>query len=227
MFSEERSLIATLKDRLTEALLKYEKASIILRVALSVTEDRGRSEVGDFDYKSLVSKLMELGYDIEPKMILRALERDYGIIQTSYKTSNQHWWRFIDEDAVREALQQDEEDPEIVLIKTQALSLDLVGLEKKLGILLQRGLKTDLDRITFRKIAFEELPLLLDVYRRSTQYEETREISQRIKKILTLASKVVKNSNAKGNYPRLPEKEGKGENNDVDSLRLLHGEDIS
>ncbi|MEM4077356.1 MAG: hypothetical protein QXR86_04490, partial [Metallosphaera sp.] len=72
MFSEERSLIATLKDRLTEALLKYEKASIILRVALSVTEDRGRSEVGDFDYKSLVSKLMELGYDIEPKMILRA-----------------------------------------------------------------------------------------------------------------------------------------------------------
>ncbi|WP_238025639.1 hypothetical protein [Metallosphaera javensis (ex Hofmann et al. 2022)] len=219
-------LIGGIKDRLTEALLKYDKASIILRVAISIVDERGRGEVGDFDYRTLTSRLLELGYDFEPKMILRALERDYGIIETSYKSSNQHWWRFIDLESVRESLDQGEEDPEIVLIRTQAMSLGLEDLERKLHSLLQRGVKSDVDRAIFRKIAFEDLPLLLDVYRRSVQFEETKDITTRIKKILTLASRIARNSNAKINYSGFPEKEGERKDNHADSLRLLHGKDI-
>ncbi|WP_054837128.1 hypothetical protein, partial [Metallosphaera hakonensis] len=179
MFPKDISLIGGLKDRLTEALLKYERASIILRVALSIVEDKGRSEVGDFDYRTLTSRLLEMGYDFEPKMILRALERDFGIIETSYKSSNQHWWRFIDLDAVKEALDQEEEDPEILLIKTQASSLGLTDIERRLESLIKRGIRSDVDRSILRKIAFEDLPLLLDVYKKSIQYEETKDVAMR------------------------------------------------
>ncbi|AWS00505.1 hypothetical protein [Metallosphaera hakonensis] len=226
MFPKDISLIGGLKDRLTEALLKYERASIILRVALSIVEDKGRSEVGDFDYRTLTSRLLEMGYDFEPKMILRALERDFGIIETSYKSSNQHWWRFIDLDAVKEALDQEEEDPEILLIKTQASSLGLTDIERRLESLIKRGIRSDVDRSILRKIAFEDLPLLLDVYKKSIQYEETKDVAMRIKKILTLASKVAKTENAKNNYQRFPEKEGERKDSHVNSLRLFHGEDI-
>ncbi len=225
MFSRYRILIGGIKDRLTEALLKYEKASIILRVALSIVEERGRGQVGDFDYKTLTSKLLELGYDFEPKMILRALERDFGIIETSYKSSNQHWWRFIDLESVRDSLDQGEEDPEIVLIRTQATSLGLEDIERKLQLLLQRGIRSDVDRAMFKRLAFEDLPLLLDVYKRSVQYEETKDISTRIKKILTLASRIARISNAKVNNSGFPEKEGERKDNHVDSVRLLHGKD--
>ncbi|QKR00547.1 hypothetical protein GWK48_09300 [Metallosphaera tengchongensis] len=216
-------MIGGLKDRLTEATLKFDRAKVILKVALDIVDERGRSEVGDFDYRTLVARLYELGHSFEPKMILRALERDYGIIETSYKSSNQHWWRFIDVDEVRDFLGQEEEDPDVMLIKAQAASLSLDELERKLITLQQRGMRSDMDKAIFRKIAFEDLPLLVEIYKKSIQYEETKNISMKVKKILTLASKLTRINNAKNNNKGLPEKEREGENNDVNSLRLLDG----
>jgi hypothetical protein len=217
-------LIGGVRDRVTEALLKYEKAKVVLEVALSITEEKGRGEVGDFDYKTLVERLRERGYNFDPKMILRSLEKDYAVIETSYKSSNQHWWKFVDLEAVKETLGK-EEEPEVMLIRAQAHSLNLDELERKLRFLAGRGLRTEADRTLFRKIAFSDLPLLVELHRRAVQYEETQYIVTKVMRILTLATKIAMMGNAKDDGKGHREDEGETENNNADGIRLLHGQD--
>ncbi|BDC18115.1 hypothetical protein [Acidianus sp. HS-5] len=184
-------MIGGVKDRTTEALLRFgDRCKAILKVAISIAESNDKKELGDFDYKTLVEKLQGDGFDKDPKMILRALERDYGIIETSYRSANQHWWRFIDIEGVKDAIGDSVEDPEIQLIKIQANSLNLAELERKLRFMLNKSTLSDVDKALFRKIAFEELNYVMEVYRKASMYEETYDIVERIKIILNLAAKV-------------------------------------
>jgi hypothetical protein len=184
-------MIGGVRDRTTEALLRFgDRCKLILKVAISIAESNDKKELGDFDYKTLVEKLQEAGLDKDPKMILRALERDYGIIETTYKSANQHWWRFINIEEVKEAIGDEIEDPEIQLIKIQANSLNLTELERKLRFMLNKPVLSEVDRALFKKIAFEELNYVMDVYRKASMYEETYDIAEKVKTILTLATKV-------------------------------------
>jgi hypothetical protein len=184
-------MIGGVRDRTTEALLRFgDRCKLILKVAISIAESNDKKELGDFDYKTLVEKLQEAGLDKDPKMILRALERDYGIIETTYKSANQHWWRFINIEEVKEAIGDEIEDPEIQLIKIQANSLNLTELERKLRFMLNKPVLSEVDRALFKKIAFEELNYVMEVYRKASMYEETYDIAEKVKIILTLATKV-------------------------------------
>jgi hypothetical protein len=184
-------MIGGVRDRTTEALLRFgDRCKLILKVAISIAESNDKKELGDFDYKTLVEKLQEAGLDKDPKMILRALERDYGIIETTYKSANQHWWRFINIEEVKEAIGDEIEDPEIQLIKIQANSLNLTELERKLRFMLNKPVLSEVDRALFKKIAFEELNYVMEVYRKASMYEETYDIAEKVKTILTLATKV-------------------------------------
>jgi hypothetical protein len=179
------------RDRTTEALLRFgDRCKLILKVAITIAESNDKKELGDFDYKTLVEKLQEAGLDKDPKMILRALERDYGIIETTYKSANQHWWRFINIEEVKEAIGDEIEDPEIQLIKIQANSLNLTELERKLRFMLNKPVLSEVDRALFKKIAFEELNYVMEVYRKASMYEETYDIAEKVKSILTLATRV-------------------------------------
>ncbi|MQL55849.1 hypothetical protein [Acidianus ambivalens] len=184
-------MIGGVRDRTTEALLRFgDRCKLILKAAISIAESNDKKELGDFDYKTLVEKLQETGLDKDPKMILRALERDYGIIETTYKSANQHWWRFINIEEVKEAIGDEIEDPEIQLIKIQANSLNLTELERKLRFMLNKPVLSEVDRALFKKIAFEELNYVMEVYRKASMYEETYDIAEKVKSILTLATKV-------------------------------------
>ncbi|MFP3162447.1 MAG: hypothetical protein RXQ75_01155 [Acidianus hospitalis] len=184
-------MIGGVRDRTTEALLRFgDRCKLILKAAISIAESNDKKELGDFDYKTLVEKLQEAGLDKDPKMILRALERDYGIIETTYKSANQHWWRFINIEEVKEAIGEEIEDPEIQLIKIQANSLNLTELERKLRFMLNKPVLSEVDRALFKKIAFEELNYVMEVYRKASMYEETYDIAEKVKTILTLATKV-------------------------------------
>ncbi|WP_373468354.1 hypothetical protein [Acidianus infernus] len=184
-------MIGGVRDRTTEALLRFgERCKLILKTAISIAESNDKKELGDFDYKTLVEKLQEVGFDKDPKMILRALERDYGIIETTYKSANQHWWRFINIEEVKEAIGDEIEDPEIQLIKIQANSLNLAELERKLRFMLNKPVLSEVDRALFKKIAFDELNYVMEVYRKASMYEETYDIAEKIKTILALATKV-------------------------------------
>ncbi|AEE95065.1 conserved hypothetical protein [Acidianus hospitalis W1] len=184
-------MIGGVRDRTTEALLRFgDRCKLILKAAISIAESNDKKELGDFDYKTLVEKLQEAGLDKDPKMILRALERDYGIIETTYKSANQHWWRFINIEEVKEAIGDEIEDPEIQLIKIQANSLNLTELERKLRFMLNKPVLSEVDRALFKKIAFEELNYVMEVYRKASMYEETYDIAEKVKSILTLATRV-------------------------------------
>jgi len=220
-------VIGGVRDRTLEAILKYgDKARIILRSAITIYDERGNQELGDFDYKTLIAELQREGYSGDPKMILRALERDFGIIETSYKSANQHWWKFIDVNEVKSVIDDNNDDPEITLIKIQANSLDLDNIQKRLEFMLRKTKLSDVDKALFKKIAFDDLNYLIDVYKKAESYEETQYIVDRIKRILILASKVSVKINGKGNNKELSEKEGERQNSNVNGLRLFDNENL-
>ncbi|WP_338603550.1 hypothetical protein V6M85_04540 [Sulfolobus tengchongensis] len=223
-------MIGTVKDRTLEAILKYgDKARYILKAAINIAEENENRELGDFSYKQLVEKLEELGINYDPRMILRALEKDYGIIETTYKSANQHWWKFIDLEQTKLAFNNNDndEEPEISLIVIQYNSLNVKDIEQKLLFLLRKPRLLDLDKKNFMRFSFETLPLLVKLYYKASQYEETYEIAERLKKIINLARRIsMRISNEKVDNKR-PHKEeiSEGKDYDVNSIRLPNGED--
>ncbi|BCU68216.1 hypothetical protein HS7_16530 [Sulfolobales archaeon HS-7] len=184
-------MIGDVRDRVIEAILRYgDKCRLILEVALELSERN--NELGDFSSKELIDELAKRGYEINPSLILRNLEKEFGIITTTYRTSNQHWWKFIDAEKVREVIQDKEEDPEVALIRTQVASLDLQTIEGKLDFMLRKERLTDVDKMKFREIAFNVLPLIVDVYKKTLEREETYEIASKLKKIILMAEQVSK-----------------------------------
>ena len=92
------------RERLLEFLANYgERGLAVVRAAVEAAlAGRGSPGVrlGDFSYREVVARLRSWGLDYNPSMLLRILERDYGVIETTYRSSNQHWWRFLDLNAV-------------------------------------------------------------------------------------------------------------------------------
>ncbi|ACR40845.1 conserved hypothetical protein [Sulfolobus islandicus M.16.4] len=225
-------MIGTVKDRTLEALLKYgDKAKYVLKAIIEITEDNENRELGDFSYKQLVEKLGEFGVNYDPRMILRALEKDFGIIETTYKSANQHWWKFIDIEQTKLALNGEinnsEEDPEISLIIIQYNSLNPKEVEKKLLFLLKKPKLLDLDKKNFMKFSFEILPLIVKLYYKASQHEDTFEIAEKLKKIINLAKRISSRiNNEKGDNKGLHKEEiNEGENYNINSIRLPNGED--
>ncbi len=195
-------LIGGVRDRTLEALNRYgDRAYLVLKAALEVSLDYASSRkalLGDFDYKGLVRKLMEQGVSYNPSPLLRALEREYGIIETSYRSGNQHWWRFIDRDAVREALAEYEgvsvdslSDPRVEVIRIQIASLDLPRIKKVLENLLRKERLSDADKRLFRRIAFSELEDVAVLLEKAVEYEDVlAEEVKMLREVLSLASMV-------------------------------------
>ncbi|BBG25242.1 hypothetical protein [Sulfuracidifex tepidarius] len=216
-------MVGNVRDRTTEFLLKFgDRGAVVLNVALTCEPN----QLGDFSYRCVQEKLAERGQSFDPKMLLRSLEKDFGITETSYKSANQHWWKFLDREQVEEALSSgEEEDPAISVVKVQAQSLDMEGVERKLSIMMKKVSFSEVDRRIFRQFSFEELPLFVKVYNDAVQYEETQEIAERIKKVINMAKSVAMRMNEKSNSKRFAQEERKRENNYVDGIRLPSGED--
>jgi hypothetical protein len=220
----------SVKDRTTEFLLKFgDKGKVLLKTLLEASEENENTELGDFSYKSVKEKLEEKGYGFDPKMLLRSLEKDYGIIETTYKSTNQHWWKFIDKEQVEEALEHDEiEDPKIKLVFLKFYSLDPKSLEKKLSFLMRKSVLTEMDKKTFRNLVFNEISQLTEIYEEASQYEETQSIVIHAKRLLVMAYSIGKRIyGGKNDSEKVREEEGKREDNYADSIRLSYSEDNS
>ena len=103
MYIDSRDLV---KARVLDFLEKYgDKGFIVLKTAIEISlSNTNNRRFGDFSYQSLVFRLNSMGIGYNPSNILRILEREYGVIEKTYSSSRQKWYRFIDLDAVREAL---------------------------------------------------------------------------------------------------------------------------
>ncbi len=193
------SALIGFKERVFEVLEKYgDKAYLLLKTILEVSREyvyQGKNKNGDFDYRGLILKLKASGLDYNPSNLLRILEYEYGLIETSYKSSNQHWWKIINFQELDRALKEYEglddniDDPEVLLIKLQVQSLDLQGVKKILERMLKKTRLSEIDKKRFRRIVFEDLELLVKVLKRALEYEDylQEEISL-MREVLGLAS---------------------------------------
>jgi len=170
-----------------QALAKYgAKVKIVLETALEIAKSnrlKGEDSLGDFDFRSLVEALRFRGFNYNPSQLLRILEREYGIIETSYRSNNQHWYRFKDLEAVESALSGSRWsalqssgyaflDPKAAMLKIQIKSLRPMEVLNFLKTLLMKPRITTRDAERFEEFAFNKLPRIVDVLRRAEDYED-------------------------------------------------------
>jgi len=190
-----------LKSILLDIIQRYgQKAVIILKTAINIAKSnrlKGLETPGDFDYKSLVEALAASGITYNPSLFLRALEREYNLIETSYKSSTQRWYVFKDLEAIEKVLNMImgseylDEDPEIIVIKIQIKSIRPRFWLNKLRYLSVKDRLTKTDLKIFEDFAFRVLPKLIRILRKAEEYEEQlyAEINM-MKEIICLAQSV-------------------------------------
>ncbi len=176
-----------------EFLASYgERGYAVLRAAVEASLNGSSKTIrlGDFSYREVVAVLRENGVDYNPSMLLRILERDYQVIETSYRSGNQHWWRFVDLAAVMDALEEYEkgvepvpeedegeegegiEDPRIAVLQAQFAALGVDEVYEKLARLAAKNRFSRQDRLEFSRIAFTYLERIAMLYERMSEYSD-------------------------------------------------------
>ncbi|WP_317895558.1 hypothetical protein [Pyrofollis japonicus] len=198
------------RERVLDFLARHgERAYAVLRAILESyygSQSAPGVKLGDFSYRDVVNKLRAWGMNYNPSMLLRSLERDYGVIETSYQSRNQHWWRINSPEEIAEALEEYERgvvsddallaeeivDPETELLRLQVASLDPASLLEKLDRLLAKPRLGRAEILLLRTMAFNELELVVKLLRKAEELGyEGPEVAM-LKEILVKASRLAK-----------------------------------
>jgi len=201
-------------DRVLEFLAQYgDRGLAVLRAAVeAASSPRARGvRLGDFSYRDVVQRLRSWGITYNPSTLLRILERDYGVIETSYRSSGQHWYRFINLDEVVEALDAYEHgvdvgdgdggeplDPEVELLIVQIASLDPHGLLERLRRLARRPRLGSTGLQQLRQLAFNELAAAARLLRRAEELGYEGPEVELLREALSLASRIARRLLAAG-----------------------------
>ncbi|MEM0352332.1 MAG: hypothetical protein QXT76_00875 [Sulfolobales archaeon] len=180
-----------------DLLSKYGgRAYYVLKAALEVAEENremGLSRLGDFDYRSLVRKLKSWGIEYNPSNLLKVIEKEYGLVRTSYRSSNQRWWVFTDISLVKLALEDSRDepgDPEEELLAIQIAVLDVDKVIAELTSILTREKISPTDEKKLKEIVLNDLPPIIEVYKKATNYgSKFSDFIGKTKKALDLARK--------------------------------------
>ncbi len=171
-----------LESVIQEVLMRYgERALYVLKAAVEVSEEYcalGRRTPGDFDSKGLIRKLKEWGITYNPSQLLRIMERDYGIIETVYRSATQRWWKFSDITAVKDAIRYFEgnneeviEDPEHYVLSLQIDVIDVDRLLNEVRAMYSKSKLSVADKNRLKQIVVEELPTIAKVMKEAQKYE--------------------------------------------------------
>jgi len=177
-----------------------ERGYYVLKAILEAyKENWGRASLGDFCYKDVKRKLISYGIKYNPAILLSNLEKEYEVLETTYKSGNQHWWRIVDLEAIEEVVAEYEGrsveelnslPPRARLLRIQFYALEPEKLLMKLKR-LQNGIKVSprlLDEIIFVK-----LPRIVDFLEKAEE-EFPDELSAEIslaEEILELSERLV------------------------------------
>jgi hypothetical protein len=183
-------------SEIDEFIVKYGERGYYVLKGLLEASLRGGAKLGDFSLRDLKDRLASYGLDYNPVPLLYSLEKVYGVIRTSYRSSNQHWWIILKRKVIEEAIAKFEgkspengDDYRLRLLKIQFYSLNPQRLLSELKAAARRG-----DRTAVAREAFSTLPLVVEFLEKAkSQYPE--ELSNEIElgeEILRLAEDVVK-----------------------------------
>ena len=170
-------------ETLDEFVAKYgERAYYILKAIIDATMRVGGARLGDFDLKSLKEALSSYGLEYNPVPLLYSLEKRYGVIRTSYRSSQQHWWVIVDRKQIERAVASYEgrdagDDYGLKLLRIQFYSLEPFEVLRRLkaAATADRGAK----RKVLESVAFGVLPRLVEFLEKAKeryQYELSGEI---------------------------------------------------
>lgn len=174
------------------------RAYYVLKAALEVAEENrrlGLARLGDFDYKSLVLKLRSWGIEYNPSNLLKVMEREYGLVRTSYRSSNQRWWVFIDMTSVKLALEDSKDDAGDPDEELLTLQIAVVGVDRviaDLANILSKERIAVSDEKRLRDIVLNDLPQIIEVYKKAVNYgNKFSDFTGKARKALELARKAV------------------------------------
>ncbi len=209
------------RARITEFRLKYgEKADALINAIRLAYKSNENKEAGDFNYKQVLEALERLGYGFDPRNLLRVMEKEYGLIETSFRTSNQHWWKVKVNGLLDDSEDLELSNPKVVAIRIKASSLGLQEIKRKLEFMLRKSVITEIDKREFRRFSFSELDFLVALLEEASQYEETQDIAEEVMNILVLSYQVARRIGGQTNRKGLPEAKGEKENSHDNGVRL-------
>ena len=174
-----------------------EKGYMVVKAILRACGSSDGS-MGDFSYKDVKRELELMGFNYNPSLILSKLEKEYGVIETTYKSSTQHWWRILDRGLLERIVKEFEaknsvEDYELKLLRIQFYSLSPSEILSKLRAMAGSRRLSKRDKRFLLELSFKLLPLLvkfLEVAESEYGSELSREITV-AKEIIELAEKIV------------------------------------
>ena len=196
-------MVTLTESIITEFLMKYgERGKAVIKAALEISQeykDMGRWDLGHFNFKGLVRKLEELGIHYNPSRLLRIMEREYGIIETSYRSGTQRWFIFSDLEAIRKVLKSLEsdssfliDDPEVFALKLQVNALEVDSIYKKVREMSGKPRLSSVDKDFLRRIIFKDLPVIAKVLKETYRYDGLfNEFKYRSTNLLRLLNKLV------------------------------------
>jgi len=178
-------LVSLIESVLQEVLLRYgDRAYYVLKAAWEVSEEYaedGRKYPGDFDFGGVVRKLRSWGIRYNPNQLLRIMEREYGVIETTYKSAAQHWYSFADPQAVARVLrdygglpEEDEgiADPEEYVLEIQIEAIGIDDVLRRIKAIHRKHTLSIADREFIRKFVIDELPMIAKVLKEALKFED-------------------------------------------------------
>jgi hypothetical protein len=192
------------QELIDDFLARYgEKGRAVLLAAVeAMIEIQRRSEytrLGDFDYKTLKEMLERLGGGVNPTNYLRALEREYGIVNQTYRSTRQQWWSFSNKEAIlswyERQVGKPSDDP---VVKVLVVKYRVLKPEEKLSRLEALSRKPSLSLVEQKEImdfVFNELDKVLLVLNEIKKYgdvfrNEVNVLSRIIDLAYQLSSKI-------------------------------------
>ncbi|MEB3788829.1 MAG: hypothetical protein GSR72_02920 [Desulfurococcales archaeon] len=147
------------------------------------------TELGDFSYRHVKEAIEKYGLSYNPSPLLRKLEKEYGLIETTYRSSTQHWWRIVDPKEIERTVKEYEgkedepdgyeEDYRARMLRIQFLSLDPERILETLQNLSRRKRLSSYEKKLLRQIVFEDLPHIVSFLEQASA-EYSSELSREI-----------------------------------------------
>jgi hypothetical protein len=178
-------------------IARYGEKGYWVAKAILVAAARSDGSLGDFSIKDVKKALNELGITYNPSPILSKLEKEYGFIETTYKSSSQHWWKIVNRSALEEIIsyfEENEGDYRLRLLKIQFYSLRPFELINKLASIIKRsGKVSEREKRFLLSLSFNILPLLVKFLENAEDSYE-KELNREIilaRKILRMAEDAI------------------------------------